>query len=462
MRVFVKVALGPVSINIMVKSNRKPSESVQTKSRKSSRSQQQDDGGPTATSDVDSDHAESRSVGGTPTGRRSPTPSLSGKSTGTPRQLPEIPSVSRLTPSSSTNKLTSISNKLTSISSSVEETNRKPNNKTNDKDEPNKPICTATSCNKEVSREDQAIICNKCDQWTHRTCAGITQTDYKSLTKSTKYENNIMWFCDTCLPVVTNIIRGATPTSPARTTVKTSKHDKSLTDMTKKLDDVIKGFKRVEESLLNKETNMETLIEEKVAMFLEEKKEREDRECNLIFHNLPESTSEIIDDRKTHDADEVTATLEAIDIDDVDIFKPIRLGKKDTSNTRPRLLKITVSSGATKRQVLKNARKLRECDNDAMKKVYITPDLTYQERCQNRKLRQDLKYRRENGEEDLIIKNGRIVKGDQNFRTFRTKKREERGVWSDDEQTAHRSPTASAKNKGDQKSRGRKADSSKS
>jgi len=43
-------------------------------------------------------------------------------------------------------------------------------------------------------------------------------------------------------------------------------------------------------------------------------------------------------------------------------------------------------------------------------KVYLSPDLTPQERKENRELLMELKRRREEGEKDIMIRRGRIVK----------------------------------------------------
>ena len=53
------------------------------------------------------------------------------------------------------------------------------------------------------------------------------------------------------------------------------------------------------------------------------------------------------------------------------------------------------------------ATKLRK--SDKWNKIYVSPDLTVREREVNRALRDELKRRRANGEQNLIIKRGRIV-----------------------------------------------------
>ena len=47
---------------------------------------------------------------------------------------------------------------------------------------------------------------------------------------------------------------------------------------------------------------------------------------------------------------------------------------------------------------------------DPGEKVYFNHDLTPKEREADRALREELKARREQGEEDIVIRNGKIVK----------------------------------------------------
>ena len=60
-----------------------------------------------------------------------------------------------------------------------------------------------------------------------------------------------------------------------------------------------------------------------------------------------------------------------------------------------------------KRSILKQATKLRK--SSKWSDIYISPDLTPKERSHNKKLRDELKMRKDAGEKDLYIKPGKIV-----------------------------------------------------
>ena len=164
---------------------------------------------------------------------------------------------------------------------------------------------------------------------------------------------------------------------------------------------------------------MEKIIEEKVKNYLDEKKGKDERQCNLIFHNVPESKSGDTDVRKEEDQTQVHRILQHLDvqISPSDIEQAVRLGKKTDGQERPRLLKIKLSRVEPKKQTLSRAKKLKDSKNECYNSVFISPDLTFQEREENRRLRNDLKARRDNGEENIIIRNGKIVKVSQSFRT---------------------------------------------
>ena len=84
----------------------------------------------------------------------------------------------------------------------------------------------------------------------------------------------------------------------------------------------------------------------------------------------------------------------------------VRLGKKIPG--KHRLTKVTLDSVKAKRDVLANAKKLH--DSESWKRVFITPDLSPKERQKNKDLREDLQRRMEEGEENLVIRRGQIVK----------------------------------------------------
>ena len=69
-----------------------------------------------------------------------------------------------------------------------------------------------------------------------------------------------------------------------------------------------------------------------------------------------------------------------------------------------------MTSEQHKSQILRKAPQIRKSANETYKKVFITPDLSPMERERDRKLRQEKKRREENGEQGLVMRNGKIVR----------------------------------------------------
>jgi len=135
---------------------------------------------------------------------------------------------------------------------------------------------------------------------------------------------------------------------------------------------------------------------------IDEYRDRESHKLNVIVHNVPESTATELSVRITYDTKSVADIAKSIDAGPVEI---IRLGRK--LEGRSRLMKVTLGNLNQKRKILSNAKKLRE--SASFQKVYITPDLSLNERHDNKHLRDELQ-RKKNGEKDIIIRRGKIVK----------------------------------------------------
>ena len=356
----------------MVRTNKTPSVSSDTQDRLKTRKSKIQDGG-------------LRDASGTSNSSKQTSPLVRGRhsplNTSGPPMLPEIPSAS-----------SSPRNNHHSIKEGAEPVDLE---------------CALISCRKVVKDSDNAVCCNKCSRWLHQSCAGFNQTEYKLLNKKNKNQVNLMWFCDGCTPQVRCFLQGRSqpPQSPSAMNG----------DLSKKIDKLVEGFARLEQAMVSKESNMEDLIEEKVEKYFVEQREREERQSNLIFHNIPESTDEDVNDRKEHDVTLVKEIFMTLEMDYTDISKPTRLGKKMTTGKgpgKPRLLRVTVDNVNAKKQALAKAKQLKTDRNKKWNKVFITPDLTFKERTESRKLRAELATRRENGENDLVIRRGRIIKED--------------------------------------------------
>lgn len=143
---------------------------------------------------------------------------------------------------------------------------------------------------------------------------------------------------------------------------------------------------------------------EEIAVLLDEIQDKERRKLNVVVHNLEETAGATQAERVEGDGARFrTMVKEALKLV-VNTGKTFRVGKKEDG--KPRLLIVSLTNMEDKREILRYAATLRNTD---WSKVYITPDLTWQEREKGRQLRAELARRREAGEDNICIRQGRIV-----------------------------------------------------
>ena len=130
-------------------------------------------------------------------------------------------------------------------------------------------------------------------------------------------------------------------------------------------------------------------VPENAVDAIEKFSEREHRKCNIIVFNLKESTTADADKDSFIELCRTGLKLEVM------VTKFFRLGKVAPDKIRPLL--ITTATVDSKLNILKSAYQLRSIDH-----VYISPDRTRRERESFRKLRAELKRRKDGGEPNLI------------------------------------------------------------
>ena len=145
-------------------------------------------------------------------------------------------------------------------------------------------------------------------------------------------------------------------------------------------------------------------VKHEVQEAIREQQDRNERKLNLVVSGMPESKG----NEELNDITLVNEIHSKLDVKPISSFKIRRLGKKGTK-PRPTLIQYQEADHETRATILRNAKKLRNVNKEnCISTVFVNPDLTYKEREESWKLRQELKRRRENGEE-LIIRRGAIV-----------------------------------------------------
>ena len=137
--------------------------------------------------------------------------------------------------------------------------------------------------------------------------------------------------------------------------------------------------------------------------------DKDRRKNNLVVHNLPESEGGPREDRLARDIIMFQNVMKETFRMSVAIARSFRVGK--TVENRDRLLIIMLETPGVKQEIFRMAPQLQ--NSDKWGNIYVTPDLTSAEREAARKLREELVARRRAGEENLVIRRGRIIASDK-------------------------------------------------
>ena len=240
---------------------------------------------------------------------------------------------------------------------------------------------------------------------------------------------SLHWFCTLCEPVTLQAIKHikAHPINALRQDAlpqTESKIEKLVSDLEVQVkavlvrnDEITKSYAEVVKSIQSGHLQTQPTIatcqtastEKNAVNILDVCTDRKCRKANIMIHNVKESTQDDREARQAEDCMVVTEILnQGLNITDVSITKAIRIGGRGQNRgIKPRLILATLDTTRYKRDILSNARKLRntpQWDN-----IHISSDQTPKEREESKALRDLLKQRREAGESNLVIRNGKII-----------------------------------------------------
>ena len=167
-------------------------------------------------------------------------------------------------------------------------------------------------------------------------------------------------------------------------------------------DDVVQSIPKLQDEIKKSTRELKKIVEKK--------EEKESRELNIIIHNIPESRSQEPADRKKYDTNSFRNIVHALFGEDtsMEVEKVYRLGKKietteEGGDTKPRLMLVRLKK---KEEVDALLKKRWDLSKVGFSNIYLTQDLTPEEREVQRKLRDEL---REKGRETHRIFRGRVV-----------------------------------------------------
>ena len=142
------------------------------------------------------------------------------------------------------------------------------------------------------------------------------------------------------------------------------------------------------------------------SAIVDEYLDHERRKINLIVYNLAEPSGQSATERIKLDSEKLAHLFHSeFHIENIEITKCIRLGKPNQDRARPVL--ITIPNANVRSTILRNASSLRKTEK--FENVFISPDMTVKEREEAKKLRAELQRRRSQGEQNLVIRRGKII-----------------------------------------------------
>ena len=154
-------------------------------------------------------------------------------------------------------------------------------------------------------------------------------------------------------------------------------------------------------------TSIPQVIQECMKKAEENKKDEDKRKRNVVVTNFAESQASQPSERLEEDVEAFTKLVKQSLRLNVKVERAFRAGKKIEDKPRP--LIITLESEAVKWDVLKQGKVLREAEDEQLRKVYINPDLSKEERERQWKVREEYRARKAKGENVKIVKGKCVV-----------------------------------------------------
>ena len=210
---------------------------------------------------------------------------------------------------------------------------------------------------------------------------------------------NIHWFCDNCNQ--DNIVHELKEFRDFR--IQHSKLSERLEQLEVKTERNGTQLRELQETINNSPAAVVNVQKDEILEIIREDRDINARKLNLCIFNLPSSDndqmcfSRICTDKLGIPADFLHTGI-------------LSTNRIKTSNeTRPGITIVSLQSLDVKRMILRKASNFRNYtpDNSNLK-IFIAPDLTRKQREEQKKLREELNLRRNNGEQ-VTIHNGQVI-----------------------------------------------------
>lgn len=243
-------------------------------------------------------------------------------------------------------------------------------------------------CNSSLAK-CKSIKCDFCSSWNCFKCCQLPKVIFDEIGKV----DSILWTCKHCkiaIPGIKNLL------------VKITSFETKFEELEKKLCDLQNGSVQPEPKQNNaQQKNDRPDVQEMVRQELEEQRERDSRKFNVLVHNVPECKP---GEKEEDLVDHILNTELSLQ---VETGKCFRLGRLFQDRRKPRPVKFVCKDLATKHSIIDAGKLLN--NHEKYSNVYVTTDLTKAQREEAYQLRVERRRRESEGEENLVIRRGKIV-----------------------------------------------------
>jgi hypothetical protein len=212
-------------------------------------------------------------------------------------------------------------------------------------------------CNLNFNKDDEVLNCDGCQRKLHKECSELTASELRVL--DLKSKRTLKFFCDDC---------------------------QEGTKLLYKIPELIAKIDAMQHEIASLKQNPPHFSEEAI---IHEIGERQIKANNVMVYNLPESPDK-------QDIDSVNLLISEICGVNLVVSKTVRLGKKNKNGNRP--LKIVFRNADDALSMIRNRKNI-----DKKKKIFVEIDMTAVQMNNMKRLRDEVKVRRDNGE-DVFIK----------------------------------------------------------
>ena len=157
-----------------------------------------------------------------------------------------------------------------------------------------------------------------------------------------------------------------------------------------KVGEMVAKVEKCEKEIQGVENNLERTKEDVKTEVKNDLKEIGERSDKVAIYGLKESEAEEGEGRKKEDLKMMRELMKQIEVEEKEVdLKAYRAGKK-RDDGKPRPLIVTIADTETRERTLSNAKRLAR-GGETWRKVFVVPDLTYQQREEARKMEEKLK-----------------------------------------------------------------------